>query len=57
LAFAGGGALLLALAAWRSPVIRSVRALPEPESIDDWVGAEADVRPRNLPSTTLMEIA
>ena len=44
LAFAGGGALLLALAAWRSPVIRNVRALPEPESIDDWVGAEADVR-------------
>jgi MFS family permease len=45
LAFAGGGALLLALAAWRTPVIRNVRKLPEAENIDDWMGAEADVRP------------
>ena len=44
LAFAGGTSLLLALAAWRSPVIRNVRSLPEPEKIDDWIGAEADVR-------------
>jgi MFS family permease len=45
LAFAGGGALLLALLAWRAPVIRNVRALPRPESEPDWLGAEADVRP------------
>ncbi len=44
LAFAGGTSLLLALAAWRSPLIRNVRSLPEPEKIDDWIGAEADVR-------------
>ncbi|MBC7484572.1 MAG: MFS transporter [Rhizobacter sp.] len=44
LAFAGGTSLLLALVAWRSPLIRNVRSLPEPEKIDDWIGAEADVR-------------
>ncbi|MBC7733836.1 MAG: MFS transporter [Bacteriovorax sp.] len=44
LAFAGGTSLLLALAAWRSPLLRNVRSLPEPEKIDDWIGAEADVR-------------
>jgi MFS family permease len=44
LAFAGGGALLLALAAWRAPVIREVRTLPQPEREHDWLGAEADVR-------------
>ncbi|KQW40237.1 MFS transporter [Rhizobacter sp. Root404] len=44
LGFAGGGALLLALLAWRAPVIRRVRALPRPESEHDWLGAEADVR-------------
>jgi MFS family permease len=44
LAFAGGGALLLAIAAWRAPVIREVRALPKPEREHDWLGAEADVR-------------
>jgi MFS family permease len=46
LAFAGGGALLLALLAWYSPVIRGVRELPKPEHADDWLGAEAEVRPR-----------
>ena len=45
LAFAGGAAMLLAAVAWSTPVIRNVRALPKPESPDDWVGAEADVRP------------
>jgi MFS family permease len=30
LAFAGGCALLLALAAWRAPVLRAVRRLPDP---------------------------
>ena len=44
LAFAGGTALLLAGVAWRQPVIRGVKVLPSPESHDDWVGAEADVR-------------
>ena len=44
LAFAGGSALLLAVVAWRAPVIRNVRELPTPESADDWVGAEAAVR-------------
>ena len=45
LAFAGGSALLLALVASRLPVIRNVRTLPQPENTDDWLGAEADVRP------------
>jgi hypothetical protein len=45
LAFAGGSALLLALVAWRHPVIRNVRTLPKPESHDDWLGVEATVRP------------
>ena len=31
LAFAGGTAMLLVLVAWRHPVIRGVRALPQPE--------------------------
>ena len=44
LAFAGCGALLLAAVAWRAPVIRGVRALPQPERERDWIGAEADVR-------------
>ncbi len=44
LAFAGGGALLLALVAWRAPVIRNVRTLPRAEREHDWIGAEADVR-------------
>ena len=43
LAFAGGGALLLALAAWQVPVIRGVRELPKPENADDWLGGEASV--------------
>ncbi len=47
LAFAGGSALLLALVAWRTPVIRNVRALPQPEPERDWIGAEADVRAAN----------
>ena len=51
LAFAGGTALLLACVAWRNPVIAAVKVLPQlktqpqPESSDNWVGAEADVRP------------
>jgi hypothetical protein len=45
LAVAGGGALVLALVASRLEIIRSVRSLPQPERDDDWLGAEADVRP------------
>lgn len=45
LVFAGGTAAALALAAWRHPVIRGVKVLPTPESADEWVGAEAGVRP------------
>ena len=47
LAFAGGSALLLALVAWRTPVIRNVRTLPQPEQEREWIGAEADVRAAN----------
>ena len=45
LTFAGCSALALALLAWRAPIIRNVRALPQPEREHDWLGAEADVRP------------
>jgi predicted MFS family arabinose efflux permease len=44
LAAAGGAALLLALAAWRHPVIRGVRELPRAELPEDALGAEAAVR-------------
>ena len=48
LAFAGGAALLFALAASRWPVIRDVRALPKPdeEEGEAALGAEAMVRPQ-----------
>jgi MFS family permease len=46
LAFAGGSALLLALLAWRHPVIRAVRELPKPPGSDDALGAEAIVAPQ-----------
>ena len=45
LAVAGCGALTLALVASRLPVIRAVKRLPSPESDDDWLGVEGDVRP------------
>ena len=45
LAFAGCSALLLAIVAWRAPVIRDVHTLPQAEREHDWIGAEADVRP------------
>jgi MFS family permease len=45
LAFAGGSALLLALAAWQHPVIRGTTELPKPELEADMLGAEATVRP------------
>ena len=43
LAFAGGGALLAAAAAWRLSMLRGVRELPQPESVHDALGAEATV--------------
>jgi MFS family permease len=45
LGFAGGTSLLLVLAAWRLPLIRSLKSLPEQERESQWLGAEADVRP------------
>jgi MFS family permease len=48
LAFAGGCAVLLALIAWRVPVIAAVKVLPKPQAAEEWVGAEADVRPAVL---------
>jgi MFS family permease len=45
LGFAGGSAALFALLVWRHPVIREVKVLPQPENADDWIGAEAEVRP------------
>ena len=45
LAFAGGGAILMAAVASRIPVIRDLRKLPEPEPEHEWLGAEAIVRP------------
>ena len=51
LVFSGVTALSTALLAWRHPVIRAVKVLPAPESADEWVGAEAEVRP-----TTVMDV-
>jgi MFS family permease len=45
LAFAGGAGALLALLAWRHPVIRGVKVLPKAENAEDWIGGEAEVRP------------
>lgn len=41
LVFAGCGALLVSLVAWRHPLLRGVRRLPAPGSIDEQLGAEA----------------
>ena len=41
LAFAGGVSVLLVLVAWRLPLIRQLKSLPEPERESDWIGAEA----------------
>ncbi|HJV62288.1 MAG TPA: MFS transporter [Albitalea sp.] len=45
LGFAGGASALLAMVAWRHPVIRGVKVLPKPEDTGEWLGAEAEVRP------------
>jgi MFS family permease len=52
LAFAGGCALLLALVAFRHPVIRGVRELPQPEDVESTLGAEATVVPPDAVATT-----
>ncbi|MDO8418820.1 MAG: MFS transporter [Rubrivivax sp.] len=43
--FAGGVSVLLVAVAWRLPMIRELKSLPQPEHDSDWLGAEADVRP------------
>jgi MFS family permease len=45
LGFAGGVSLLLVVVAWRLPLIRALRQLPEPDQPTDWIGLETDVRP------------
>jgi MFS family permease len=43
LAFAGASSLLAVAVAWRHPLLRGVRSLPQPESPEDALGAEASV--------------
>ena len=45
LGFAGGVSVLLVVVAWRLPLIRELKALPQPEQESDWLGVEASVRP------------
>jgi hypothetical protein len=45
LVFAGGGAMLLALAGWRQAHIRRLLELPTPDDPEGGIGAEASVRP------------
>jgi len=45
LLFAGGVSVLLVAVAWRLPMIRELKSLPQPENDADWLGVEADVRP------------
>ena len=45
LGFAGGVTLLLVIVAWRLPLIRELKSLPEAERESEWLGLEADVRP------------
>ncbi len=49
LGFAGGVSALLVLVAWRLPLVRGLKRLPEPERESDWVGAEAS--PGFVPTT------
>ena len=46
LGFAGAVSVLLVLVAWRLPMIRALKHLPEPERESEWLGVEADVRPQ-----------
>ncbi|MEO8152836.1 MAG: MFS transporter [Rhizobacter sp.] len=52
LGFSGGSALLLSLLAWYHPAIRGVKVLPQPDNTDDWIGAEATVRPATVIDVT-----
>jgi MFS family permease len=45
LGFAGVTTLLLVIVAWRLPIIRELKTLPEAERESEWLGLEADVRP------------
>ena len=45
LGFAGGVSMLLVLVAWKLPLIRELKHLPEQERESEWLGLEADVRP------------
>jgi MFS family permease len=45
LGFAGLTTLLLVIVAWRLPIIRELKTLPEAERESEWLGLEADVRP------------
>ena len=45
LVFAGGVSMLLVWVAWRLPLIRELKHLPEAERESAWLGLEADVRP------------
>ncbi len=46
LAFAAGVSAVLVLVAWRLPMIRELKQLPEPERESEWLGVEAEVRPQ-----------
>ena len=48
LLFAGASALVATGLVWRLTMLRGVRELPQPQSDDDALGAEADVGPRTL---------
>jgi MFS family permease len=52
LAFAGGLALLAALGAWRAPVVRELRRLPQAEPGDEAIGAEAGAAPADRAPVT-----
>lgn len=45
LGFAAGVSLILVIVAWRLPLIRELKTLPEPERESEWLGLEAEVRP------------
>ncbi len=45
LGFAGGVSMLLVIVAWRLPLIRDLKQLPEAERESQWLGLEGDVRP------------
>ena len=45
LVFAGGVSVLLVLVAWRLPLIRGLKHLPEAERESEWLGLEAGARP------------